>query len=356
MGGRGLGPVPGWDDRTARTEWQQRAGWAAAWRELSGHDSDDAADPLGAAPPRGLVEKAALFRAAHEALGLLDLGAEEAGMTDGQLRVRVHAQEREEANSPRYVADELAATSEAAQKARADATLFTARAHAPDVDDADRTQLQSAAQDAARKADELDLQVAQLEYADHARTSFFLHNVASRENAHRAGAELRARGVDPVDTSDHVTAAEWLAAHRATQAQEDVDREIREDYELHDEHTDDRAAGPPDDRNADARAGADVLDDASDEHDRPSGRERSDPAPRRRVLPVDETTALVTEAQQALARITARQQADAERAARDTEEAARAEELARWVEHDTADEQSVDDAAELDDAETALGG
>ena len=115
--------------------------------------------------------------------------------------------------------------------------------------------------------------------------------MATRENAHRAGAELRARGVDPDDTSDRVTAAEWLDAHRATQAQEDADREIREDYEVHDEHTDehtdehvdDRAAGPPDDRNADARAGADVLDDASDEHDRPSGRQRSRSSRRRPI-------------------------------------------------------------------------
>ena len=57
----------------------------------------DAADPLGAAPARGLVEKAALFRAAHEALRLVDAGAEEADLSDGQLRVRVRAAEREQA-------------------------------------------------------------------------------------------------------------------------------------------------------------------------------------------------------------------------------------------------------------------
>src|SRR4051812_41257656 len=93
-----LGPVP--EDVVAREDWGRRAGWAAAWRELSGHDSADAADPLGAASARGMVEKAALFRAAHEALRLVDARAEEAGMIDGQLSIRVHAQEREEAGAP----------------------------------------------------------------------------------------------------------------------------------------------------------------------------------------------------------------------------------------------------------------
>ena len=50
-----LGPVP--EDVVERQEWEHRAGWAAAWCELAGHTDEH--DPLGAAPPRGQVEKAA---------------------------------------------------------------------------------------------------------------------------------------------------------------------------------------------------------------------------------------------------------------------------------------------------------
>ncbi|MDQ4115751.1 MAG: AAA family ATPase, partial [Actinomycetota bacterium] len=91
-----LGPVPdGAADPLARQDWEQRAGWAGAHRELADHTGDEA-DPLGAAPPPGQVEKAAVFRTAHEALGLVDAGAEEAGMSDGQLRARYQALKREE--------------------------------------------------------------------------------------------------------------------------------------------------------------------------------------------------------------------------------------------------------------------
>jgi hypothetical protein len=93
-----------------------------------------------------------------------------------------------------------------------------------------------------------------------------------------------------------------------------------------------------------------VVDDSGGLRGRAAPTDRSNPAQRRRVLPLDETTALVTEAQQVLAVITERQQADAERPARGTAEAARAEELARWAEQDQADDVGADDAAELDDA------
>lgn len=349
-----LGPVP--DDAAARTTWEDRAGWAAAWRELSGHDSldpADAADPLGAAPARGLVEKTALFRAAHEALGLVDIGAEEAGMTDGQLRVRIRAAEREQACAPRYVADELAATSEAAQQARTDATVWAARATAPDVDEADRAQLRTAAEDAARRADELDLQTVQLEYADAARTRFYLHSAETVDRGERATAELRTRGVDPHDTSDRVTAAEWLAVHQQVQADDEQDQDIRDDYEL---------SGDPayevDDHQADDHDQAPVFDDRGDLRDRTTSNptEHADPVQRRRVLPPDETAAAVARAQEVLAEITAREAADAQRAACDNEEAARAEELARWADYDQADEQSrdVDNLDELSNGEPAL--
>jgi hypothetical protein len=54
-----LGPVPT-DDILRRIEWEEKAGWAAAARELAGHT--DPNDALGPPPPAGLAEKYAVWR------------------------------------------------------------------------------------------------------------------------------------------------------------------------------------------------------------------------------------------------------------------------------------------------------
>ncbi len=69
-----LGPVPA--DPLERADWEHKAGWAASYREWAG--LTDVADPLGAAPPAGLAEKHAVWRTAHAALDLPDVGADEA--------------------------------------------------------------------------------------------------------------------------------------------------------------------------------------------------------------------------------------------------------------------------------------
>jgi hypothetical protein len=128
----------------------------------------DETDPLGAAPPAGFAEKAALFTAAHEALDLPEAGAEEARLSDGQLRVRARALEREEAWAPRRVGDE-------------------------------------------------------------------------RNAALRARAELGARGVDLDAPDEQVTAAEWLAEHRAEQQAAEAEEATRGEQLAH-WAEDDRAA------------------------------------------------------------------------------------------------------------------
>jgi hypothetical protein len=125
-----LGTVPE-TDVIARQEWERRAGWAGAYRELVGWD--DEYDALGNAPAPAMAEKAALFRAAHRELGLLDVTDEEANLTDGQLRARVRGYEREEAWAPRDVAPELDATIRRREELQADATIWRARADAPET-------------------------------------------------------------------------------------------------------------------------------------------------------------------------------------------------------------------------------
>src|SRR6185503_440474 len=68
------------------------------------------------------------------------------------------------------------------------------------------------------------------------------HTATSREKSHRARTELRARGIDPDDPDDRVTAEEWIASHREEQADAEVTREIRDDYELDQPDTDDQHA------------------------------------------------------------------------------------------------------------------
>lgn len=321
-----LGAVP--DDVLDRADWEDRAGWAASWRELAGHDDDT--DALGAAPPRGLVDKAALFRAGHTALGLLDAGAEEANLSDGQLRARVVAQAREEKWAPRFVADELDATHRQIADREADATIWAEHADAAGglvdhkgsiTDSGDGDRLRDDAAAAAAESRELAGRAAQLEAADQARAVWLAETAVTRENAHRSRAELNARGIDLDDTSDHVTTAEWIAAGRAEQADDERTRPVREEHELVDHDTDldrtDLDAVLVDEQAPETDV-ADIRDTAT-----PDATETTDPTQRQRVPTTDETREAVERAQDALREVAQRKEADQARAAHDDVDRAR---------------------------------
>ena len=146
-----LGPVP--DDLIERAAWQERAGVVAAYRELRGHD--DQADALGAAPKAGQVEQYAAYRAAWRALGRPEVDRAIHEQSDGQLRMRVRAWQREQAWGPRYVGHELAGTRQAAAHHHQTAALRRAEADAA-TDPAERARLQREAAEAAALAETLD--------------------------------------------------------------------------------------------------------------------------------------------------------------------------------------------------------
>jgi conjugative relaxase-like TrwC/TraI family protein len=252
---KALGPVP--EDVVARQEWESRAAWAAAHREANEHE--DALDPLGPVPAAGLVEKHALWRTAHVALALPDRMPEEAQMSDGALRNRVAAYDRERVWAPRWVGDELSATAEAENRRRTDAGLWAERAEREDLPEVEREQLRQAAREAEREVAELADKRAQLEEADRARTEWFLHTAKTRDAHERAKAELAARGVSLADPGDRVSAEEWMAEEAAARAADDADRVIDEAavavdeaYALDDEavletgHVDVRQSAAPD--------------------------------------------------------------------------------------------------------------
>jgi conjugative relaxase-like TrwC/TraI family protein len=218
-----LGPVP--DDPMGRLEWESRAGWAGSYRELADHSHET--DALGSPPPAGLAETRAVWRAAHDALRLPETGAAEAEASDGLLRARVRAAEREENWAPEYVAEELEAAAADLRDRQADAVIWAARADVTDNPD-EATRLRADAAAADQQAETLAAQVAELEQIDQARAQWYAHTAPTTDMADRARGEAQRRGLDLDAPDDRVTAEEWLAAHDEAMLDEDPHREITE--------------------------------------------------------------------------------------------------------------------------------
>ena len=326
-----LGPVP--PDPVGRLDWEHRAGTVAAWRELSGHI--DPADALGTAPRPGKPEHHASWRAAWHALGRPEADRAEAELSAGQLRVRVRAFKREKAWAPPYVGESLTATSLAASARRRDAVLTAARADA--TDPASAAPLRAEAADAAAIADTLELRAAELQIADDARARWLAHTAVTRDAAQRAEAELATRGLSASTAADGVTAAEWLAAHRADQVEADAVRPITEGHDLA-EVVDRRAAdlGTVRTRPSEPAPETNLSDlresRAQDMADEPG-----------RIPDAAESRAAVRRAQAALAEIEQRRVLDDRRA----REEQRANQLTVWA----ADDACVGAAEKVDIAE-----
>jgi hypothetical protein len=406
LGARAAAEVPGWaiaafgpppNDSHSREEWERQAGLVAAYREFRGHD--DPVEALGSAPKPGQVEAYAAYRAAWRALGRPEVEREEFELSDGQLRLRKRAWEREKAWGPRYVGNELAGTSQAAATHRQTAALRTAEAAAA-VDSVQRPRLRTEAAQATALARVLEQQAAKLQIIDDARARWLAHTAMTRVKAERSQAELDARHLDDTEPEQHITAAEWLAAHRAAVADDERHRDVTDadvtdrpdDLHMAVEHTharasadaargrldEDRHAGRPAAEHGDkrdARRDRDLLhaqdpsqelrsvssdrykparELASPTHDVPQPDLREiaarEPAPVRedvvRVPNAEETSDALAAAHRALAEIRARETLDAHEQAEH-----RAVQLTRWNTDDRgADEQLQrvnDDAAEL---------
>ena len=330
-----LGHVPA-QDRDKRDAWIERAASVAAHRELTGHDHPTEALPR--APKQGQVEAYASWRAAWRALGRDDASCAEAEMSDGQLRVRVRAHQREQAWAPDYVAPELSGTLQAARRHRVDAELRTAEAK-QETDTERRAQLQREAVESAALADVLVRQASQLEEADEIRARWYAHTANTRAAEQRARDELAARGVDPDRDDRDTTAEQWLEARRAEQVVEDQHRSITDEHDLTDlaeaRNADERAAQPAAPADAAETNLADIREHAVNQPRR-EPRAEDDWT---RVPTADETADSITRAQRALAELDARH-ADEQR--REIEQA-RDRQLARWHTDDHAAQHAADD-------------
>ena len=317
-----IGAAP--TDSDARVEWQRRAGLVAAYREMRGHD--DPTDALGPAPKPGQVEQYAAYRAAWRTLGRPEIEREELEMTDGQLRLWIRAAQREEAWAPRYVANELAGTRQAAATQRQTAELRDAEAAA---NPAERERLQAEAAQARALAVTLDAQAEKLQLIDDARAHFLADNARTRGYGRRCEAELTRRHIDDTEPKQLVTADEWLAADRHARLEDDRHRAVTE-------------ADLADDTAADLTA--DLAGDVLELPDRDIREIAVDePSPVNedvvRIRTPDETADDYIKATRALAEINARRVADVQE-----ENEHRVAELDRWH----ADDQAAE-AADVDE-------
>lgn len=322
-----LGPLP--DDEDERDGWVQRAATVAAHRELTGHD--DATQALPGPPKQGQVEAYASWRAAWRALGRDDASRAEAEMSDGQLRARVRAYQREEAWAPHYVAPELSGTKQAARRHRGTAELRAAEA-GNETDENRRAELELEALQARALADVLDRQAKQLEKADEIRADWYLHTAETRAAEQRARIELAARGVNPDSAERSASAEQWLAAHRAEQAIEDRHRQISAEHELTDlaEERDQahRVVEPVPSADAAETNLDDIRDQAAGETKRAAQTDHN----WTRVSTPNEAAGAIARAQRALGEIQQRERNDQRRA----DEEARSRQLADWHHRDRA--------------------
>jgi conjugative relaxase-like TrwC/TraI family protein len=324
-----FGPPP--EEPRELQSWERRAAAVTAHRELTGHD--DPATPLGAAPPSGQVEAYASWRAAWRALGRPDADRDELEMSDGQLRMRIRGWQREQAWGPRYVANELAATIQAAETYRRTAALRAAEA-TTNTNANTRTRLDREAAEGTALAETLDQRISELQQIDEARSHWLAHTAATRAAADRATAELSARRATDERVEEPVTAEEWLAAHHANTQAEDPHREITDEADL---------AEVANRRSRDVHAVEQPAHRETSRSDQPDIRDLAACEPsttgedRVHVPTADDTAESIQRAQRALAEIAQREAADEAREAEET----RAAQLARWHVDDQAAERGA---------------
>ena len=130
--------------------------------------------------------------------------------------------------APRYVGNELAGTRQAAAHHRQTAALRRAEADAA-TDAADRRAGCTGRPPRPRPSPTPSTSAPpQLQQLDDARARWLAHTAGTRAAAERAEAVLAERHADDAEPEPVVTAEEWLAAHRAADAEDERHREITE--------------------------------------------------------------------------------------------------------------------------------
>ncbi|MGE0346580.1 MAG: MobF family relaxase [Gemmatimonadales bacterium] len=187
-----LGEAP--TDLHAREQWIDRAGIAAAYREL--RNIPESSIALGAAPPREQVLHRALWHRAYAALGAPVEMVDYAAASETELRDWRAAAVRERSFAPYFVADELRDTRLAARDYHQDVALFAAAAEQLPVGSPERARADEDLVAAEQLAAELDARAEHLDVVHAAREAWAAAAVFAEQRAQLSGDELVRRGLD----------------------------------------------------------------------------------------------------------------------------------------------------------------
>ncbi|WP_296377640.1 MobF family relaxase [Pseudonocardia sp.] len=233
-----LGEVPA-VDTPERTAWEQRAGIAAAYRELRGIDDEHTS--LGAAPSREQELARALWGHAVEALGRPADVTDHRALDDAVLYQQVERWERELAAAPGWVAEQLGQAYEAAHEERIAHQLATAELAALPVDDPRREELATERDRAAVWADWHTERAATYEAVHEARQVWAAGTREQEQQARLAAEELDRRGLpahrdltpepEPEPVQEREPASEQDVARAGVE--HDVDQHIEQDVVDH---------------------------------------------------------------------------------------------------------------------------
>jgi conjugative relaxase-like TrwC/TraI family protein len=330
-------------DPIQRAEWEHRAGAVELAREATGHT--DPAVALGTAPPPGQTEHRAVWHAAWRALGRPEAGREEAELSDGALRVRVRAMQRERTWAPAYVGDELRAAAQAAARHRQDAARLTSEAAVAETPE-DAARLRDQAAHRAMLAEALEEQERRLTLAHEARGQWYAETAETRAAAARAEKALVERGVSIAAENDLTTAEEWLAEEARARIEDDAHRHVTE-ADLAPETVERTAAAGP--LVADSAPAAERQVDVEPQSvtaGQESAAATKEPAMPRGVPTMAETAAAVARARHTLDELADRRSAEAARQVDQDQAVRQAREVAwRMADQSAAREQEL--AAEL---------
>lgn len=227
-----LGAVPA-VDTPERTAWEQRAGIAAAYRELRGIDDEHTS--LGAAPSREQELARALWGHAVEALGRPADVTDHRSLDDAALYQQVERWERELAAAPGWVGEQLGQAYEAAHEERIAHQLATAELAALPADDPRREELAGERDRAGMWADWHTERAATYEAAHEVRQAWATGTREQEQQARLAAEELDRRGLpthrdltpEPEPVQEHEPAAERDVA--AAVVEHDVDQHIEQE-------------------------------------------------------------------------------------------------------------------------------
>jgi hypothetical protein len=153
---------------------------------------------------------------------------EEQDLSEGALRVRVKAWERELQWAPPNVDQEMRATGQTVARYEQEAAILRARAETV-ADASERAALEQEAADKQALAQSMREVEAHLAETAEQRAAWYVETAVTRELADRARSALAAQGRDISAEPDRVTAEEWLQVHEEAMRAEDPYRLITED-------------------------------------------------------------------------------------------------------------------------------